>query len=78
MAKVKFELNRNGVHQLLTGTEMQNVLNDYAQNIASKLGAGYKTSSYVGVNRANASVYADSYKAQRENLKNNTILKSLK
>lgn len=78
MAKVKFELNRSGVHQLLTGTEMQNVLNDYAQNIASNLGTGYKTSSYVGVNRANASVYADSYKAQRENLKNNTILKSLK
>lgn len=76
--KFKFELNRDGVHQLLTGPEIQGVLNKYARNAASAAGPGYKTSSYVGKNRANASVYADSDRAMRDNYKNNTILKSLK
>lgn len=78
MAKVKFELNRDGVHKLLTGPEIQDELNGYARRTASASGPGYKTSSYVGKNRANASVYAESDRAKRDNLKNNTILKNLK
>lgn len=77
MAKVKFELNRQGVSQLLKGTEMQNVLRNHAQQTAAACGHGYKTDIHVGTNRANAGVYADSESAKRDNLKNNTILKNL-
>ena len=77
MAKVKFELNREGVRQLLKGDAMQSLLSDKASQAANRAGSGYKSDLHVGVNRANASVFADTYEAERDNLKNNTILKSL-
>lgn len=77
MAKIKFELNRNGVSELLKGDAMQGVLKDHASRTASACGAGYESDVYVGKNRANASVYAESFSAKRDNLKNNTILKNL-
>ncbi len=75
--KIKFELNRDGVRQLLRGSEMQKVLKTHANQTASACGAGYKADTFVGTNRANASVYAESHSAKRDNLKNNTILKNL-
>lgn len=73
----KFELNREGVRDLLRGEEMQNLLNEKAITTSTSCGEGYKSDIYVGVNRANAMIYADSYEAKRDNLKNNTILKNL-
>lgn len=73
----KFELNRKGVRELLRGEEMQNLLNEKASAASTSCGEGYKSDIHIGVNRANAMVYADSYEAKRDNLKNNTILKNL-
>ncbi|CCY49917.1 uncharacterized protein BN738_01170 [Peptostreptococcus anaerobius CAG:621] len=78
MAKYKFTLDKKGVRNLLRGESMQAVLNEKAGQVQASCGTGYKSDSYVGRNRANAMVYADTYKAKRDNLKNNTILKALR
>lgn len=73
----KFELNKSGVRDLLKSEETQNVVKEYADKALAKLDDGYSTSVYIGKNRANASVMAESVKAKRENLKRNTILKAV-
>lgn len=75
--KFKFELNRDGVRDLLRGKAMQEHLGNKARTAAASCGAGYEASTYVGKNRANASISAESHKAKKDNLKNNTILKNL-
>lgn len=78
MAKMKFKLNHSGVGQLLKSSEMQNVLEEKATSIKNRAGEGYAQDTYVGKNRANAMVYADSYEAKKDNMKNNTLLKAVR
>ena len=77
MAKLKFELNRDGVRNLLRSKEMMDICSEYANNALGRLGDGYEVSTYSGTNRVNAEVYAETYAAKRENLKSNTILKAV-
>lgn len=78
MSKVKFQLNRKGVAELLRSAEMQEVLTEYATGIRNRCGDGYTQDIYVGKNRANAMVSAETYQAKRDNLENNTILKAVR
>ena len=78
MSKTKFKLNRKGVANLMKSNNMQEVLKDYATNIKNRSGPGYEQDLYVGKNRANAMVWADTYQAKADNLRNNTLLKSVK
>lgn len=78
MGNVKIVLNRSGVKKLLKSDEMMQICKEHAYGAQSKLGEGYEVTSHVGVNRVNASVSAESYKAKKENLENNTILKALR
>ncbi len=78
MSKFKFVLNRAAVRELMKSEEMQTILKDKADNALNSLGEGYKSDIHVGKNRANAMVYADTYKAKKDNLKNNSILKAVK
>lgn len=75
---MKFKLNKTGVKSLMKSEEMQTIINDKASEALKRLGEGYKTDAYVGKNRANAMVYADTYKAKSDNLKNNSILKAVR
>lgn len=82
MAKFRFELNRSGVRELLRSEEMQSVLSEFADlvqtNAQNQSGqSGYDKSIFVGKNRANASVHAETATAKRDNYKNNTLLKAL-
>lgn len=77
MAKNKFVLNHGGVGELLKSAAMQSILEEHASEIRKSAGDGYAQDTYVGKSRVNASVYADSYKARRDNLKNNTLLKAV-
>jgi hypothetical protein len=77
MPKVKFELNREGVRELMRSPEMMNVCKSYADRAASSCGAGYSVNTHTGRNRVNAEIKADTFKARKDNLENNTILKSL-
>jgi hypothetical protein len=78
MANVKFVLNRDGVRELLKSPEMMEVCKDYANGALSRLGDGYEVTTQVGKNRVNAEVSASTYKARRENSRDNTILKALR
>ena len=78
MAKQGFVLNRAAVGALMKSPEMQAVLEEKASAIRSRVGDGYGQDVYVGKNRANAMVYADSYAAKRDNMKNNTLLKAVR
>lgn len=77
MAKLKFELNKGGVRNLLRSKEMMDICSEYANNALGRLGDGYEVSTYSGKNRVNAEVYAETYAAKKENLKSNTILKAV-
>lgn len=78
MSKITFKLNRKGVAELMKSAAMQEVLTEYATAIKNRCGDGYTQDIYVGRNRANAMVSAETYQAKRDNLKNNTILKAVR
>jgi len=77
MAKFKFELNKDGVRELLQSSEMMAICEGYAQNAVAVLGDGYEASTYVGKTRVNASVIATTYAAKKENSETNSILKAV-
>ena len=77
MSSFKFELDREGVRELLKSEEMHSIINDCAQEILGRLSDGYEMKSGETEQRAKASVYAESIKARRDNSKNNTLLKAL-
>lgn len=74
---VKFELNREGVKELMQSKEMMAVCRQYADAAMSSLGSGYEVSEMVGKTRVNVQIEAATFRARQENLQNNTILKSL-
>ena len=57
---------------------MQKVLEEKATAIKNRCGDGYGQDTYVGKTRANAMVYAETFEAKRDNMKNNTILKAVR
>lgn len=73
--KVRVELNSAGVRGLLKSGEMMAVLESEANARAQQAGAGYGVNTYVGRNRCNAEIRAETAEARRDNLKNNTLLK---
>lgn len=77
MSDFKFELNHDGVRELLIGSEMMSICEGYANRAKSQLGEGYSVSTHRGKNRVNASVSAQTYKARQENAENNSILKAV-
>lgn len=77
MDKFRLELNSAGVRNLLRSSEMAEVCKQQAETIRARCGDGYETDSYTGKNRVNASVYAATPAAVRDNLKNNTIVKAV-
>lgn len=76
--KTKVTLNRYGIRDLLRSQEMKAVCEEHATAIRMRCGDGYKADSFIGKNRVNAMVWAESIKAKRENTKNNTIIKAMK
>ncbi len=78
MSKVKIELNRAGVRDLLQSTDMQSLLREHAEAIAGRAGEGYGADSVVLSTRAVASAYTETFEAMRDSMKNNTLLKAVK
>ena len=77
MSSKTFELNSKGVRDLLRSDEMMQAVKAEADTAVASLGAGYEADTHTGKNRVNASVYAVSKAAMRENLQQNTILKAV-
>lgn len=78
MAKrVKVKLNIGGVGQLLKSEEVQKMLREYGSATLNRVGDGYELEEGQTLHRAKCTVRAKSYKAKRDCLKNNTLLKAL-
>ncbi|SDQ54674.1 hypothetical protein LHA31_02540 [Carnobacterium viridans] len=78
MSKMQFKLNSSGVSSLLKSAEMQSVLEKKATDVKNRCGDGYEQDIYVGKNRANAMVRAETTKAKKDNYNNNTLLKAVR
>lgn len=57
MADFRFELNRDGVRELLTSPEMAAICTEFAESVKDSYGEGAEISVHTGRNRVNASVY---------------------
>ena len=77
MSRIRIELNSPGIRELLRSSEMQELLGEQAAEIAGRCGAGYSSDTYLTGGRAVASAFAESREAIRDNLDNNTLLRSL-
>ena len=77
MSKIRFELNRAGVRELMKSPEMMTVLKECANTAHGKLGEGYAVGTFVESTRACARISAVTQDARRENAENNTLLKAL-
>lgn len=77
MSDFVFKLSRKGVAELMKSQEMQGVLKEHATTIKNRAGDGYEQDIHVGRNRANAMVKAETFKAKKDNSKNNTLLKAV-
>lgn len=78
MSNFRFELNRAGVRQLLRGDAIQGALKGCASRAKSKLPSGYEQDIYIGKNRSNAMIWAETASARKDNSDNNSILKALR
>lgn len=77
MAKVEFELDINGLRELMKGPEMQAALQEAGDAVASSAGGDYGVRVHVADYVAIANVYPDSQEAAKDNYENNTLLKAL-
>lgn len=77
MSKVRIKLNSAGIRELLRSAEMQALLGEKAAEVAGRAGAGYDSDTYLTGGRAVASAFTASREAVRDNLDNNTLLRSL-
>ncbi len=78
MADIKFELNRDGVAELMKSNEMQGIINDYEKKVLSACpDIGYEAETKIGKTRVSGTVRAVSAHAYYENRKNHTLQKAL-
>lgn len=72
-----FELNLPGLNELMKSQEMQAVLTQAGNAVASAAGGDYGVRTHVASFVAIANVYPDSAKAAKDNMENNTLVKAL-
>lgn len=77
MAKVKIELISDGIKSLLKGPETESFIKGEADKIASRAGNGYSTDTKQMSGRVIASTYTADEDAMKDNLENNTLLRSI-
>lgn len=78
MADVKIVLNSQGVRELLRSEEIKAFCEERASKALSELGDGHELKTVMWPDRVTTTIHAVSYKAKKNNLKNNTILKALR
>lgn len=72
-----FEFEGDNVVELLTSQEMQAILAGYGKAVQTRAGSGYVGEAKVYKKRAAYNVSAETVRAKRDNLNNNTLLKAL-
>lgn len=77
MSKIKIELNSSGIQSLLKGSEVEAAVRSEAERIASNAGRGYAADTKQMSGRVIASAYTADEEAMKDNLENNTLLRSI-
>lgn len=76
--KIEIQLNEKNINaQLLRSPEIRAICEAHAREIQARCGAGYAVQTDIVKDRVSSLVYADTYEAKRDNLKNNTLLKAV-
>lgn len=78
MSNIKFKLNGAGVRELLKSAEVENVCMEHARQVQGRAGEHYATGARHYQKRAGAAIYPNDAVGNNDNLKNNTLLRSLK
>ena len=78
MSKVKIVLNKAAVRQILKSAEAQEICMDKARAIAQRAGSDYEAGARNYPERSGAAVYPANAEGYYDNLKNNTLLRSMK
>jgi len=78
MNNVKIELSYKGIGQLLKGAEMRQLMEKYGSETAERAGAGYGYRVHNTGQRQAVNVFPETYSASRDNIENNTLLRSVK
>lgn len=78
MSRVKVKLNRAGVRELLKSPEMEALCMDKARAVKDRAGDNYEAEVRRYSERTGAAVYPANADGYYDNLKNNTLLRSLK
>ena len=71
------KLISKGVQELLSSPEIMAECEAQAASVASRAGAGYASSAHQGKKRGFVNVYPADTDAYKDNMDNNTLLKSL-
>lgn len=77
MSDFKFELDKDGVRELMQSAEMQSIVNEAGGRILTQAGEGYEIANGIGATRAGSTVYPATAKAAISNRKNKTLQKAL-
>lgn len=78
MSKVKIVLNKSGIRELLRSQEAGDMCMEYAQQVQSRAGQHYTVEARRYPERTGAAVYPSDPEGFYDNLKNNTLVRSLK
>lgn len=77
MSNVKFDLNIAGFNELRKSPGIVSECRKYADRVCSAAGDGYKVERRTYPDRDGYAVFPDTPAAVNDNLRNNTLLKSL-
>lgn len=77
MDDIRFELNLQGLNELMKSPEMQSVLLDAGHAVAGAAGSGYAAEVHTANYIAISNVYPDSREAAHDNFKNNSLLQAV-
>lgn len=77
MAKVEVRLNTKEIGDWLRSSEMRDMLQQVAGDVAAKCGPGYETDTKQMATRYIASVWPETKEAARDNFMNDRLLKVL-
>lgn len=77
MSNVRIKLDSAGIQSLLKSSEIGAVVDEITDTVKNRCGDGYETANRPGRRRYIGEVIAATYRARRDNSKNNTLLKAL-
>lgn len=78
MSKVRIKLNKAGVRELLKSQEMAGECMEHARRIQGRAGEHYAVEERRYPERAGAAVYPSDAEGYYDNLRNNTLVRSMK